>query len=73
MRNNQFGNMHSQKPYNRMQNTAPKPIIIPSVAAHDFAQYPEPLIGNGFFNISSTHNYTITFILFWFFSMYSSS
>lgn len=46
MRNNQFGNMHKNKPYNRMQNTMPKPRNIPSVAAHDFAQYPEPLIGN---------------------------
>ncbi|CAB4005122.1 PDZ domain-containing 8-like, partial [Paramuricea clavata] len=45
MRNNQFGNMHNNKPYNRMQKTMPKPRNMPSVAAHDFAQYPEPLIG----------------------------
>lgn len=38
MRHNQFGN---KKPYDRTQ----RPSYAPSVAAQDFAQYPEPLIG----------------------------
>ena len=45
MRNTQFGNMQGKKPYNRVQNYAPQPSYVPSVAAQDFAQYPEPLIG----------------------------
>jgi hypothetical protein len=45
MRNNQFGTTQNKKPYDRLQNFASQQSNVLSVAAQEFAQYPEPLIG----------------------------